>query len=281
MLTASLSGCLHDRPARSSSFLDRLGVAGPSGPDAVSLEYAVIERPAGSPAINRDVWATIDELVLSSDTRALLSENGFRAGVVGGLLPSELETMLANPRSATGHRERRLYVGSPAQFAINGPVPQADFQVRPNLDKDAEPAHFEQARFSISVTPRYAADGRIILRCVPEVEYDDKKHWLPTGAAGLGWGGSKPVEKYAALAWEITLSPREFLVIGTHHERGQWLGNQTFTGTRGKENVQRLLVIRAARVAPVIEPLPGETAKGGVAPIASQASVSIARGIGQ
>src|SRR5262249_35744279 len=122
MLVLSLTGCLHDRPARSSSFLDRFRGTGPTGPDAVSIEYAVIERPGCSASIERDVWTNIDELVLPADVRALLTENGFRVGVVGGLPPAELERLISNPKSATGHRERRLYLNNPATFAVSGPV---------------------------------------------------------------------------------------------------------------------------------------------------------------
>ena len=80
----------------------------------------MIERPAGSSAINRDVWNNIDELILDSDNQALLAENGFRARRRRQLLPSELETMIANPKSADGHRQQRLYVSNPAVVTLMG-----------------------------------------------------------------------------------------------------------------------------------------------------------------
>src|SRR4051794_10348432 len=106
MLFLSAVGCVNDRSAKSASLMDRVrGMAGPTGPDAVFIEYALIERPAGSAAINREVWTTINEQVLASEKRALLLENGLRVGTVGGLLSSELEGMIANPKSSTGHRQ--------------------------------------------------------------------------------------------------------------------------------------------------------------------------------
>jgi hypothetical protein len=277
LLALGLSGCLHDRPARSSSFFDRFS-RGPSGPDAVFLEYALIERPAGSAAINREVWANLDEQVLPAETRALLTENGFRVGVVGGLLPSELEAMIANPKSDTGHRQRRLYVNNPAALLVNGPVPKAEYQVRAKMDETPDDASFEQARFSMTFTPSHGSDGRVTLRCVPEVEYLDRRRWVPAGAPGMNWLNTKPAEKYESLAFEVTLSPREFLIVGTHYERGPWLGNRAFVGMQGPDKVQRLLIVRAGRVTPAAGDADAPAGKDGVVPLVSQASASAARG---
>ena len=277
------AGCLNDRAARSTSLIDRVrGIGGPSGPDAVVIEYAVIERPAGNAAMNRQVWAHIDELIVPSETRALLAENGLRCGVVGGLLPSELESMIQNPRSALGHRERRLYVNNPATITLSGPVAQSEFQVRPSLEGKETTARFENAKFSMSFTPSHGVDGRITLKCVPEIEYHDKKRWTPVGAAGEAWAGQKPVERYQSLAFSVDLSSREFLVIGADYDRGKWLGNEIFSDTAGNEKVQRLLIVRTDRLTSVgsrtnasAKLLPQD----GVVPLASQAGVSAARGI--
>lgn len=281
MLAVSAAGCVNDRPARSTSLIDRFrGLGGPSGPDAVFIEYTLIERPAGNAAMNRTIWSQIDELVVSSETRALLSENGMRCGVVGGLLPSELETMMQNPRSALGSRQRRLYVNNPAPITVSGPVAQAEFRVRPSLEAGETKAAFEQAKFVMSFTPSHAGNGRIKLKCVPEIEFHDKKRWLPIGAAGEGWGGQKPLERYADLSFEVVLSPREFLVIGADHDRGNWLGNQIFGDTAGNEKVQRLLVIRAGSLSAVDSiPTSKELSRLDVVPLASQAGVSAVRGV--
>ncbi len=195
MLVVLPAGCLTDRPVKSTSFIDRaLGMGGPTGPDAVFIEYALIERPAGSAAINHEVWENIDEQIIPSDTKALLAENGLRAGIASGWLSPELEAMIANPKSATGHRHRRLYVGNPADLTVNGPVALAEYQIRHSMTAEPASMKYEQAKFSISITPNHAANGRIALQCVPEVEYQDKKSWLPAGAVGPGWINSKPIE---------------------------------------------------------------------------------------
>jgi len=282
ILICSTAGCLNDRPAKSTSLIDRVrGMGGPTGPDAVFIEYALIERPAGSAGINREAWANVDEQVLASDKRALLSENGLRVGIVGGLLPSEIEAMIANPKSAIGHRQRRLYANNAAVLPMNGPVPVAEYQMLASLDGKPATLKFEQAQFSLNITPSFAADGRIKVKSCPEIEFNDRKSWLPTGAAGSAWAGNKPAEKPESLAWEVSLSAREFAIVGSHHERGNWIGNQIFTGTVGHDKVQRLLIVRAGKLAATEDgstaPLAAPT-KDGVVPLAAQASTSAVRG---
>lgn len=274
LLLLPVTGCVHDRPARSSSFLDHFRGTGPSGPDAVFLEYAVIERPEGSVTIDRDVWSNIDELIIPAESRVLLTENGFRVGMVGGLLPSELEGMISNPKSEIGHRQRRLYVNNQAALTINGPIGEAEFDLRTSSEAQPTSLKFEQAKFSINFTPTHASDGRITLRCVPEVEHQQKKNWLPNGGS-IGWMNGASVESYDSLAWSVTLSPRDFLVIGAQRDSRAGLGRHAFCGERGKEKVQRLLVIRAGRLAPTettLEPPPNVDSKEIITPIASQAS---------
>jgi hypothetical protein len=282
MLLIVLSGCATERPVQSTSLIDRLrGIAGPTGPDAVFIEFAVIERPAGSTGINHDVWANVDEQILPAETRALLSENALVVGVTGGMLSSELESMIANPKSSIGRRQRRLYVNNPAVLTLNGPIPQVEYQVRRSLEDSPTTVNFEQAKFSITMTPSHASDGRITLRCVPEMEFQDKKSWLPTGAVGPGWLASRPAERYDSMAWEATLTPREFLVIGAHNERGNWLGNLIFGGQPGPTKIQRLLIVRTGTLAPADTdwgPSSAVQKKDAVVPIASQASVGLVRG---
>jgi hypothetical protein len=280
MLALSLAGCLNDRPARSTSLIDRVrGIGGPSGPDAVFIEYTHVERPAGDSAMNRQIWSQVDELVIPAETRALLAENGLRCGVVGGLLPSELESMLQNPRSPLGSRQRRLYVNNSAPIVVGGPVAQAEYRVRPTLESKETTIRFEQAKFVMNFTPAHGDSGRLSLKCVPEVEYNDRKRWTPIGAAGEAWADQKPVERYPALAFEVSLSPREFLVIGADFSRGNWLGNQMFTDNPASQKVQRLLIIRAGHVASADSNRPPKTpSKDEVVPLASQAEVSAARG---
>jgi hypothetical protein len=247
LLLCGSAGCLSDQPSRGTGWLDRLRVNTVSAADTIYIEYVLIERPLGDHAMNRVVWSETDEQILPSEVRTIVNNNGYRIGTISGMFPSELDAMIQNPHSAEGHRQRRIAAGYPAAFALNGPVPSSEFQVRLNSESVPTTVRREQAQFSLDITPVVLADGRLQLKCVPEVEYHDKKFWNPIGAVGPGWGGSKPSEKYPALAFDINISSKEFLVIGAF-EKPTTLGYQTFVSAQSTETVQKLMILHAGRM---------------------------------
>src|SRR5438128_791236 len=86
MLAGMLAGCLGSEPAVSPSWAQRCQpLHGPSGPDVVQMDVALIERPVGDCYINQDLWAVADEQVVGLEQKVVLEDNGFRVGQVGGI----------------------------------------------------------------------------------------------------------------------------------------------------------------------------------------------------
>ena len=239
------------------------------------MEYVLIERPVGDSALNRVVWADTDEQILPSEVRTIVNNNGFRIGTVAGILPSEVDAMIKNPRSVEGHRQRRIAASYPAAFLLNGPVAHSEYQVRLNSESVPTTVKREQAQFSLDITPVVLPDGRLQLKCVPEVEYYDKKYWNPIGAVGAGWGGQQPSEKYPSLGFDVTISSKELLVLGTFIDKTNTLGNQMFVDNQPNQTVQRLLILHAGRIK--AESFFSEKNPNMVVPIAAQASQGMSR----
>ncbi len=67
---------------------------------AVMLEMAVVPVPGAAARGNDpvpEIWKNVDELCLPAELRRLLAENGCRAGVIGGAMPTELRALLDRP----------------------------------------------------------------------------------------------------------------------------------------------------------------------------------------
>jgi hypothetical protein len=171
-------------------------------------------------------------------------------------------------------------VNNPASIKMNGPVALAEYKIRTTMNAQPATVKFEQAKFAMNFTPTFTSDGRIALHCVPEMEYQDKKHWLPTGAVGTSWLGNKPVERYDSMAFDVKVASREYMVIGSIYERGPWLGNEVFGGSTGNQNVPRLMGVRAGRLAPNDPTEDGANAAGKdkIVPLAGQTLLGSARG---
>jgi hypothetical protein len=58
----------------------------------------------------------------------------------------------------------------------------------------------------------------------------------------------RPSKNFANLSWETTLGPNQYIVVGARFDQRQSLGFASFVQTDPSNPVQRLLVIRAARL---------------------------------
>ena len=282
LVTLMLTGCVGGKSSRTTSLFNRSQEqSGPHGPDAVYIQYAVIERPLGNPMMDRQIWNSLDELVLPSEKREILNQNAIRVGLVSSLPSSELSALISNPGRKGSHREHRLYANNSYSILMQGPLPKVEYQVQNTMDGKPAVIKFENSRFTFAITPTITRENKIVVHCVPEVEYSDKSHWLPIGAVGERWRGRLPIERYTALGWDITLAPRDFLVIGTSYEAKKSLGHFMLTDESGDTMVQKLLVIKAGRMIDrddrnLISRI--EPSSDGIIPLATQAARSVARG---
>src|SRR5205085_1613068 len=102
-----------------------------------------------------------------------------------------------------------------------------------------------------------------------------KEGWvrLAGDGAGVAWRDGKPAEAFDELGREVTVGPKDYLVVGPTEVPGGKLGGAFFVCTTDGRARMRVLVVRAWRSAePAAGPVPGRKA------VAAQAGVTVARG---
>ena len=119
-----------DRPV-ATSIARSLAPAIP--PDSLIVESVLLERPIGDVFLDRDLWASTLP-VGSPEIRSLLAENGIRAGILTGNLPTQFQTMLDNKADV---------VAPPLMWTFNnrkeaviptaGPIEECTFDMLPDL----------------------------------------------------------------------------------------------------------------------------------------------------
>lgn len=280
-----LSGCLSPEGRHATSWLDHFrGSTHPEGPDVVFLDVAWIERPLADPFINGDVWVGIDEQVLPVESKSHLGENGWRVGLIPGIVPPELQELLTSDVVGTERRRIWLRDGNPTSLPLGELQPSCRFLWHPDPGSKGESHDLIDARWSLAVTPRLTENGQIALQFHPEIHHGEHRFWRPPseGGDGLSLAGQQALLRFDAIQAEVSLASNDFVVIGTRCGDPGSVGYQALVGMRGENLVQRLLVIRAGRIAPRGEPFLTQEEPMPVAvsnaPLASQAIYSSARG---
>jgi hypothetical protein len=276
-----LGGCC--LPGRPAGLVERFKpFIGPQGADAVALDVALVELPVGDRYLNAGLWEAADEQVVPLERKAVLEDNGFRIGVVGGIPPSAFQTLLASERTCPEPRRIQMRAGNARPLPLGEPRSQCCFEL--HQDGKVTPVALEQGQYVLQVTPALTPEGSVKLAFLPLVQHGAKALWALPGEGGLPLQGQRPAETYPALGWEMTLAAGEYAVIGTRFEKAGTLGHVCFLNADGARPVQRLLAIRATRLtAPGAVPDSADAAgrPPAVPPLAYQAAVTKVRGCGE
>jgi hypothetical protein len=283
LVLLALAGCFSERPQQAALFDARPRFTGPTGDDVVHMDVAFIERPAPDRYLDRDLWADADEQTIEPEKKVVLHDNGFRVGQLGGLLPpGELQELLTSPRSCVEPRRISLHARQ-ATTLVLGPV-RKKLQVQLVRNGRQVPVELENAQCTLEVMPELTDDGRTTLRCTPHIRHGLSNMGfapLRDDSGALRWERQeqRPEEVYSWLSWEVTVSPNEYVVIGTNLDHLNNLGQRCFLAGEDGPRLQRLLVLRTSRT---ISPrLLADDGSHRVAELAEQAQGTTARGKGE
>jgi hypothetical protein len=211
------------------------------------VESVLFERPLGEPTIDRDLWENKGAF-LPPKTRTLLEENGLRVAVFGGAPPRSFQKLLESRADAVDPRRLTFANRTEAVLPTDGPIEKCECRLLATISGESEKVEFHKATCGLMVQPKHIGDGRVHLRCEPQVQHGERHDWIRPTADGTGFAlqGEFPVDRYPALGFEATLSPGEYLIVGAWAERADSLGSAMFTASsKNGEAKQRVLVIRA------------------------------------
>ncbi len=272
-LVAMLGGCAWLEPeSRGRSPLSPIKLA----PDAAQLEVIFARHTFDQAELNQPLWDQVDELQLSSETRAGLAQNGLRAGVISGALPSALERLVKNgsiavaqpagnaaepsnsldglPSRADGAanridaeptvRTRTLHArsGQRSELLASGIYDQLPLLMREEGQVRGKTYSQAQGLFVLKAAPQ--GDGRVRLNLLPEIQHgDSKQHWIgDDGVFRLESGRAKLA--FDKLAIDLTLAPGQSLLLASRSDRPGSLGHYFFTESGSGQLHQKLLLIR-------------------------------------
>lgn len=275
------AGCLPARSGTDPALAARPFGAG-TATDVVRIDVAVIERPAGDRYLNHALWDMADEQAVDLERKTALDDNGFRVGLIGGMVPAGLLAMLTSDKSCADPHRLQLRAGHPTPVVLGGERARCCFAL--HQGERATPVEFANAVCQFEIVPSLADAGRVTLRFTPQIKHgaqsrEPKAVRDASGERRWDMLAQQPTEPYEQLSWEVTIAPEDYVVIGTRLDPDDSLGRCFFLNTESSKSIQRLLVIRSGRAAP--DATPDDAAPGKVVPpLALQASWGTFRGTG-
>jgi hypothetical protein len=237
--------------------------AATASPDSVTLEIFWARFPAGSPALNDDVWREIQEDRLPSDLRARLAAQGLRAGVVGGTPPAAILAML-NPAerksdepvadeqidpAALGEspkvtrRVKQLRFGTRMELQASDVIEQAALLVPAEGELGGGTYGLAQAIYQLEA--RLRESGQVELQITPELQHGPQQmRWQRDELGNLVPKPLRDAEVFRDLRMTVPLAPGEmFIVLGLPDAAGR-LGHYFHTVETATGLEQKAVVIR-------------------------------------
>jgi hypothetical protein len=238
-----------------------LGRMTPS-PDSMAIEIFFARAAVGDVVLNGKLWNEVDEQRLPSELRRKLTENGFRAGVVGSHVPDDLARLLTISDKPHEKSDESQSINLEEEPAVTLRLLQARAGKRnevvcsqvydelPLLCPDegqlrGRTLRQADARLGFKSFPE--TSNRVRLELVPELHHGEQQpRWVGTDGV-LRLEAGKPREVFDDLSLRVSLAPGEMLVITSLADRPGSLGHYFFTQPTSERLAQKLLVIRIAQ----------------------------------
>ena len=254
VVCAALVGCVtrNDRPP----VADIVRSFAPAAPvEGITLESVLLERPVGDRYLDRDLWAETLP-VGSPEARALLSDNGLRAGVLTGAIPQRFQTLLVSQSEALNGRRLTFSSRKEEVLPTSGPHERCEFGLLADFAGQRTAVALQQARCGVLVRPEALGHERVKVTCEPQIQHGERQEWLRSNADGTGFVkyAEIPLVPYPSLAFDAPIGPNEYLLIGWQADHPNTLGEALFAVDAKGQPHQRVLVIRARQVNPGATP---------------------------
>jgi hypothetical protein len=246
-------------------------------PDGVALDVVFVRRPLGDPEMNQQLHADVDEQVLEPPLRDSLARNGLWVGLAGDPLPRSLESLLGldDEKEEKEEQERpesnaktEAQTGDPQDVTLVPLVPKVSGQyvildsAKPTelltrndtyaecfvlvwRDERLVGEQFENAQCVLVVTPHREPDGRVKLEFLPQVRYGQPRVEHAASSDGTWrFAAQRPRRSFHELAWEVTVSPHEMVLVTCLPNLEASLGYHMFTAPLDDSTQQNLIAVR-------------------------------------
>ena len=210
------------------------------------------------------LWKEVDELAIDAKFRRELNKNGFRVGVIGTQIPTEVQQILQNAHRAgkgnvaletmgdlqsTHAITRKLYLQPGQQSELLASSVQKEFQMLELCDGSlvGQTLHDGQAQFIAEVL--HGQDDRISLRLTPEVHFGAFRNEYVPGEGMFRLDTSREKKRLGRLQLQTILDRGQILIVGPQADQPGSLGHRFFNEQAADKSISKLMMIRVCEIA--------------------------------
>ncbi len=240
--------------------------AAETAPDSVALEIFQVRYPAVDQKLNKEVWQLVDEQRLDVNVRHELIRNGFRAGVLGGVVPDRLAKYLNLESEKPETKAARVITGQNADPSVTRRVVQLgrsksvtvvaaelrdQLNILINNESGLRGRSFEQVQAVYLLRAQAVAGQRVTLRLTPELQHGEQRLRYSGSDQAMGIFMATPSrerELYDDLELHVEMTAGEFLIVGGLPDASGSLGHAFHAENQRGPAEQKLILIRLVEV---------------------------------
>jgi hypothetical protein len=247
-----------------------------TAPDCVTLEIFQVRVPADDKQLAKDLWQAADEQRLDLELRNRLVANGFRAGVIGGVMPDALSRALNLQSELTGDENERVITDDTAtskvsrrvmQFKRNEPATIQTSEVQPSLDlllnteSGVQGKSYQEVQGVYSLRAESVPGQQVQVQLVPELQFGELRNRYAGSDQGIFVvTPSRERKVFDDMRMSVNLSPGEILLVTGIPDAPSSLGSAFHAQRIGDVAEQKLVMVRLVQV-PDSEILAGDSLK--------------------
>jgi hypothetical protein len=260
------SGCQSMSPNNVTGERTLLKPAQPS-PDSVTMEIVWARFPVGDPALNDEAWREIDETLIEPAVRCELTNNGLRAGVIGGSPPAAVARVLHQGMTKAGAATTDAATKSlelSTAPVVHGRVRQlrrnqrneiqasetfANLTLLMSGSRELSGRTYDQAQaiYALRVDPQ--PERAVQVELTPELHHGEPRlRWTGGDDGILRQASLREREVFDKLRMNVKLAPGQMLVLMSLPDAGGRLGHWFHTVDSADGPQQKLILIRLAEV---------------------------------
>lgn len=235
-----------------------------SAPDRVTLEIFQVRVPADDKQLSKELWQAADEQRLDLEVRNRLVSNGFRAGVIAGVMPDSLSRALKLQSEQSTDENERVITDDTAtskvsrrvlQLRRSEPVSIQTSEVQPllnlllNSENGVQGKSYQEVQGVYSLRAESIPGQQVQVQLVPELQFGELRNRYAGSDQGIFVvTPSRERKVFDDMRINVALAPGEFLLVTGIPDAPSSLGSAFHSQRIGGVAEQKLVMVRLVQV---------------------------------